>query len=1066
MVAPLHSSSSTLSLTLFGGFSARMGDAEVVLPTRKARALLAYVAVSAGRPEPREKLCALFWKDTRREQAQQSLRQTLFSLRRALGDGGSGVLVTDARSVALEASAVRVDAHELAELASRRSRDALEQVARLYKGPLLDGMTIDELGFDEWLVGERRRFVELTVAALAHLADLQSADGAGEEALQTRLQLARLDPRAEANQRAILTLYAEQGRRAAALSHYRELAAGVPRGARLEPETVALYDALAAPAASSGSFGKDASSSLVAREAELAALVRGLEDGWAGSGRVAVLTGDAGAGKTRLLDELEAHAGRRGGRVLRGRAFESEQILPFAMWVDALREGGVLSDDSLLQRLSLVERTELARLTPRGDTAPAGTPNGPALRFFQAVTALLAALSARAPVALFFDDLQWADEMSLRLLAYVARHVSPSRLFLAATARREELARAPFLPTLLREFTRESRSLDVDVHPLSEADTAALVRLLGSDGQGGDAPVDPRLSARIWKVSDGNPFVIVEMMRALAGGAPLGDVERLPVPDRVRELVTAHTERLEPTDRGLTEIAAVIGREFDLRLLAAASGETDVNAAASIERLVRAFVLKDSGGAFFFTHDRIREVVYAGLLPVRRAVLHGAVAAAIGRVRARDLDAVCDQLAHHHGRAGDARAAAGYLIRFAKNAARAFGLEEALSALAEATALLEKLPPGERPRYAVEIAVRKANCLAYLGRFAEIEPCLTQHEADLAGLDLPSLTGQYHFWMGFNHSLSGNRARAQEHILTSLHLAERANDAWTAQRAHGLMAFECAAAGDFAAGIRHGLESTSNPAIAEPEDLALAWMNLGINYVLVGRHHDGLAAFARSRDIAETGGVARVCSFVTGYTGYALAQIGDVAEGIATCKRAVEMAPDPVSIMSAYTCLASAQAEGGEPAAALAILPNVVAMCRQFGMKSTEGIALGTLAEAHLALGDFSSTFDQVDEALAISRESGNPRIVGKALRLRAEAAISTGDLHLAAASLSESEALLRESGALFDLGFTLCTCGELANARGDAAGARPYFDEAVALYERLSLPGPASRVRARRGGA
>jgi tetratricopeptide (TPR) repeat protein len=170
-----------------------------------------------------------------------------------------------------------------------------------------------------------------------------------------------------------------------------------------------------------------------------------------------------------------------------------------------------------------------------------------------------------------------------------------------------------------------------------------------------------------------------------------------------------------------------------------------------------------------------------------------------------------------------------------------------------------------------------------------------------------------------------------------------------------------------------------------------------------------------------------------------------------------------MSTMTAYVMLATALVEGGEPEAGLEILPNVVSMSRQFGMKSVEGLTLLSSAEAHLFKGDATAALASLDDALPICRETGNHRLAGKALRVRGAAALAVGDLQLAESSLRSSEAMLREMDALYELGLTLCAQAELRRVQRDEACARRLFDEAEALYAGLSLEGPRSLVRARR---
>jgi DNA-binding SARP family transcriptional activator len=1050
----------TLKLRLLGGFAAEAGDTTIALPTRKARALLAYLALAPQRSQEREKLSGLFWGETGKEQAQQSLRQALFAIRKALPGCVAPVLVTSARTVTLDPQGTSVDALELEQRLRDPTRGNLEAAAALYRGELLDGCTVEEPGFDEWLSTERGRLAELTRSGLERLARLQGEEGALDSAVQTRLHLQRLDPWAEENHRALMLLYVKQGRRASALAHYQACAATLEKelGVAPEPATRKLYDELVAGPAPAviNRAPAPALARLIGREAERERLFEALAAAWSGGGRVGVLIGEAGVGKTRLLEELAARARELGGRIVRGRAFESEQVLPFAVWVDALRGDGTLLEGPTFEALPLAWQAELSRLAPRAKTEPGFTPSPESvLRLFEAITGLLGRVAERAPLLLLLDDLHWADESSLRLLAFVGRHLSKaSRILIAVTAREEELARAPFLPTLLRELSREDLSSTTEVRPLSEAETAALVHTLALPQNARD---DPGVLSQIWAVSEGNPFVVLEVVRALAHGAPIDGVSRLSVPERVREVVAGHIARLSPFERDLSAIAAVIGREFEFALLRTASGQDDVAVASAVEQLARAAVLREQADKLYFTHDRIREVVYDGLLPQRRTVLHGCVARALEAEHAADTDAVSSQLAFHYARANEPRAAVDYLTRFAESAARTFGLNEALAALAEASELTERLPAAERPRWRIEIAVRQANSLAYLGRFAEIEPCLAKHQSNLDELNRLELTSQFHFWLGFNHSLVGNRTLAAHHIELALDGAERCGDAKTKRRAHGLLAYELGYASRYQAGIEHGLKATADPESGEPEYVALGFMNLGLNYLPIGRHHEALDAFERSRAVAQKAGIPRVEALALSFSGLARAQLGEYETALRLCKEAVQTACDPVSTMATYSVLAHAYVECNRPDEALEILPNVTIMAETFGMRGSEALAHIASADAYLLKGDAETARRFAERGLSTSRAIGEPRNEGRSLTAAARCAIALGEHELAADQLATARRILEAIGADYDLGLCLCTLGALDRARGNSAAAKLHYAGATQLFRSHRLEGPAA---------
>jgi DNA-binding SARP family transcriptional activator len=1080
-------------LTLLGAFGARYGNGAVNLPTRKAQALLAYLALAPDRAHERDTLCGLLWGETGRDQAFSSLRQTLFGIRKALPPELKGAIIASGRTVALDASQVQSDAVRFAAHAAQPTRAGLEAAAALYQGQLLEGFAIAEAPFEEWLGVERSRYAQLAGAALVKLAQLQLEEGELERALQTRLQLLRLEPWAEENHRALMQLYARQGRRSAALAQYQQCVAVLERELSVEPEpaTRRLYEEIAGlesaqsvrqeapgavqpPLASLGSraagrasTARAAASSrvpagadaLVGRARELALLERGLEAGWAGEGRVALLVGEAGVGKTRLLEELVALASTRGATLIRGRCFESEQVLPFAPWVDALRGHAALADGALRNSLTPALRAALSRLLPWGEPAPAQEIPSPesALRLLEAVLELLEKLAQRAPLLLVLDDLHWADDMSLRLFSFLGRRLSGGApVFVAASARQEELSRATLLATALAELAREGRSFQLGVEPLSQADTMALVQKLSASDAAG---VDARTHEQIWGLSEGNPFVVLELVRALSRGALSTDAT-LPVPERVREVIASHVTRLPELEQRLVAIAAVIGREFELALLCKAAEGEDVATAAAVEALSRVGIFKASGDKLYFAHERIREVVYAGLLAPRRSLLHGHVARALEALHASALHEVFGRLGFHYGRADEPRAAVTYLTRFAEDAARSFGLEQALAALAEARALTERLPPSERAESRLELAVRHAKCLFHLGRFAEISSCLQPHLAALDALKRPDLGAQVHFWLGCANGLLGNTAAAASSGERSLEAALRGNGVKTARRAHTLLAWEAAFAGRFQKGIEHGLAATVTlaPDDAEAEYIASGWMTAGVNYLYAGRHGEALEALEQARALARDAGVPRVEALALGLNGLAHAEREQPELALAAAERAVALAPDPVSSAGTLSLLAHVHVRAGRADPALQILRSLGADRATSAHPGQSGNLLA-LAEAYLLKSQLAEAQAAAERALGAARKAGHPLIAGAVLRVLGQIALGRGEPAAAREQLEESRCLLESIGAAFQLGRSLCALASAARRLGDHDAARARLEQAEQLYRELELEAPTARV-------
>jgi hypothetical protein len=410
-----------------------------------------------------------------------------------------------------------------------------------------------------------------------------------DEAIEAGRRLLALDPAQEPVHRALMRLHVRAGRRTEALKQYQVCVDVLRKELGVEPErsTTRLHEQIAmrsdsppAPGAPQARGGRApvlsaAPAPLVGRQPELARLRRALDEAAHGRGSLVTVRGEAGIGKTRLIQELVASAAKQGARVVVGRCFESEQILPFGPWVEILRTEAVRPALDQVAVGDARRRTELARLLP--ELAPSSAAESSAvdnyLRIFDAVTAVIGALAAGPPTVLVLEDLHWADGMSTRLLAYVARRVRSWPLLLIASLRDEALPASPPARRLLTELDHEEAATPLPLALLAETETRDLVRRLAPARTAAGA-VD-RLSQQVWRLSDGHPFMVVETMRALQGGASPSTGERLPLAERIRQVIRERFERVGPRSRRLAEVAAVVGRECEVPLLRRAAGVSE-----------------------------------------------------------------------------------------------------------------------------------------------------------------------------------------------------------------------------------------------------------------------------------------------------------------------------------------------------------------------------------------------------------------------------------------------------------------------------------------------------------
>ena len=466
----------------------------------------------------------------------------------------------------------------------------------------------------------------------------------------------------------------------------------------------------------------DVGQALVGRDAELAALVAGLVRAASGHGRVVALTGEPGIGKTRLVDELVRVAGLPPSRVLRGRCPEQAGVPSYWPWTRILRALAAAQGHDRLRELvgddASVVAALLPALPPPGETA-SGAAGDAAARWelFAATTGLLcrAAAAAPEPLLVVVEDVHWADEASLALLAFAAQEIDGSRLLLVVTCREgERRARPRALGDLLRHAQH------VALRGLDRASVAVLIERVAGEHAAA------ALAGRLAEITGGNPFFLVEVLHALEQEGRLGDAAAadaaLLLPDSVRDSIRRHLEPLADAERELLSVAAVAGDDVDVALLARALGTDPATVAARLDAAVeRGIVVARDQARFRFAHALVRETIYGDLLPAARVHLHARVGEALEALRGADEDAPLGALARHFLNAaplGTAQRAVRYATRAAQQAQALFAHHDALAFYEQALAAIGADPAQRAERQALRLAAADAASRAGLDRRA------------------------------------------------------------------------------------------------------------------------------------------------------------------------------------------------------------------------------------------------------------------------------------------------------------------------------------------------------------
>jgi DNA-binding CsgD family transcriptional regulator/tetratricopeptide (TPR) repeat protein len=426
---------------------------------------------------------------------------------------------------------------------------------------------------------------------------------------------------------------------------------------------------------------------LIGREDELARLDSVLGRARDGEARAVLVAGDAGVGKTRLLDEVAGHAARSGMTVLVGHCVDLGDVgLPYLPFTEVL---GALAGDERFAG-TLAAHPVVDRLLGGGTEAVRDT--GGRLRLFEGIAGLLADLADIAPLLLVLEDLHWADQSSRDLLRFLlsrgvlqrsAGGAPTRRLALLASYRADDLHRRHPLRPLLAELVRLPSVERLELRPMADAEVARLVRALG------DAAVPDTTVRRIVERAEGNAFYAEELLAAAgteAGGVPSG----------LADVLLLRFEQLSDTAQQVVRTAAVAGRRVEHDLLRDAVGiPEDELESALREALGRQLLVPGAGDTYAFRHALAREAVYADLLPGERSRLHGAFARLLSGRGHRPESAA--ERAHHYRESHDLAEALTASLEAADHAQSLGAPAEELRHLEAVLDLWSAVEPSARP---------------------------------------------------------------------------------------------------------------------------------------------------------------------------------------------------------------------------------------------------------------------------------------------------------------------------------------------------------------------------------
>jgi DNA-binding CsgD family transcriptional regulator len=745
---------------------------------------------------------------------------------------------------------------------------------------------------------------------------------------------------------------------------------------------------------------------LIGRAAAVEGLRRLVDATAEGAGRVALVSGEAGIGKSRLVGEARGYAGERGFLVLEGACFPRDRTSPYAPILDLLR--GRLLAESAGAAAEVVGSfaLELYPLLPDLVRKPAGAGGGTAepeqerRRLFAALAYCLAGPNTDRPLLLAVEDLHWCDDASLDFLLYLARRTAGQPLLLLGTYRDEEAD--PRLRQWLAQLGRARPTQALALGPLAREDIAAMLGAIF----GQERPTPPGLEEAVWELSEGNPLHAEELLEALVSSGEIRPAEgggwdwdprpvaEWQLPRSLQEAVQQRAERLSPSAREVVTLAAVIGRRFDFELLQVLA-QVDERTLISLlkESIAAQLVVEESRDRFAFRHALTRQAIYAGLLARERTALHRTVAACAEQLYAGSLDRHLDDLAAHAFEAEAWDKALDWAQQAGERALRLYAPRAAIEGLGRALDAAHRLirqagassAPVPTPTLA---ALHRARGRAY-ETIGEFEAALADYGA---AVELARMAGDERaewqglldlgvLWSGRDYD------RAGPYLERALELARALGD--PAVLAHSLNR------------VGNWRVNTEQPR----EALAL--------------HREALAIFER---LGERRGIAETLDLL-GMAGYLSA---DLSGSIAFYERAAELyaeLDDRQGLVGSLAMLSTRAGtyELGTMAAAAAGLAagrqageRAIELARAIDWRSGEAFALAQLASVLGLHGHYARGLELAGRSLAIAEEIGHLQWLTLAHTALGELHLDMLDLPAARRHLERARDLARELRSAF----------------------------------------------------
>ena len=1043
-----------MRIELFGSLQITHEQQPVTqINTNRLRSLLAFLVLNADTVQSREQLAFLLWPESSESQARTNLRQLLHHLRRAL-PAECDLLRADNHTVQWRrdpsclVDVVEFDAAVIQAGIARKHNNpqgevqALEEAARLYQDDLLRGL------YDAWLEPKREQYRQQLEEVLGRLAALHEETRDFAAAIRCAERLVTHDPVRETHHQRLIRLHAANHDRASALRAYHQCMRILRRELGVEPgrETRELFDtalksSLPERPASERAITRSPmpdGGPMVGREGEWQRLMACWRLAMRGEIQAALILGEPGIGKSRLADELYEWSANHQEAVARARCYAAHGQLAFAPIAQWLRTKPLKAACSELPQSHLAE---LARILPEilAENAAIQRP-GPLTEswerhhFYESLNA--AFVKARKPLLLMVDDLQWCDQDSFEWLHSLFRCEGARGILMLATVRPEETGRDHPFARFSNELLQSGLAIELPLQPLSAEQTAELAGRVATQVSGrtlGHVEVE-----ELYRSTKGNPLFVVESVRAGLPGTSASS--------RIYAVIAARLAQLTPRAYELAGLASAIGQAFTFDLLAKATDWDEDSVSRALEELWQRRIVgsqessQGSGnaaaGQYDFTHDRLREVTYAELSPVRRRFLHRRVARALEESGA-ELQNVSGVLAAHYEAAGMPELAIDHYRQAAAVAHQRYADAEEAGLLRRALAICRDLP---------ESAVRDE-------RELELLTALGLALVTTQGYAMPEVGAVYARALELSHRLGEDK-----------HLFSVLSGSWSFHMVSAKLEMSRDLAQQF-------LDLAGSEAPAVPA--AAGYFVIGSNMFHLGRFEtseqhlqQALQAYGQPSHTAVTLFAGPdIGIFCQAYLSHVLWHLGEEEKAEAKSREAIATArklSHPFSLALALNYAAMLHLFRQESRQALAPADESAALCRRYEFAYYLPMAEILAGSARSVSGEAEAGLTQLRNGIDGLKATGAELRLPFYHGLLAEACAAAGRAGEGLANISIGLAFQSKNGEVWNAADLHRIQGDLLLQDGDADRAKASYQRALAVARQAGARPIESRATAR----